>query len=256
MKKFISFSFRQLRLIKFIGFYQYTKYIFNFSGSLIEVLINNINIYVRRGTPDLNVAISCLHGEFEALRYLQDREFDGIIIDAGGYIGTAAIALSQLFPKATVLTIEPSIENFKVLKRNIKNYKNIKPIFGALVSRDKGNISLVNRGSGPWGYTTVQNPLDKEEATLMHEVPSLSLSSLTSDADSIGILKLDIEGGEHDILLNDLETLKRIPVVIAELHDRIVNGCSKEFFNFSKNRIVVKDSGEKFLSIKNNLKLD
>lgn len=212
--------------------------------------INGVKIFLRNGTTDLDVAISCLSGEFEVLRYLHDAEFDGAIVDAGGYIGTAAIALSQMFPNATVLTIEPSLENFSILKRNVSNFDNIQPVYGALVAKDDGNISLVNRGTGQWGYTAVQNPLDKIDAEVMHETPSVTLSSLSVSPASIGILKLDIEGGEYDLLLNDAETLANIPNIIIELHDRIIHGCSKEFFNFSKDRIIVKDAGEKFLSIK------
>ena len=63
-------------------------------------------------------------------------------------------------------------------------------------------------------------------------------------------LKLDIEGGEFDLLKNDIKTLKKIPVIFAELHDRIVPKCEEMFFNFSKSRILIKDRGEKYLSIK------
>ena len=63
-------------------------------------------------------------------------------------------------------------------------------------------------------------------------------------------MKLDIEGGEYDLLKNDLASLEKIPVIYAELHDRFIDGCSELFFSFSKNRNLFKDGGEKYISIK------
>lgn len=63
-----------------------------------------------------------------------------------------------------------------------------------------------------------------------------------------GLLKLDIEGGELSLFQHDMASLKNVDVVFAELHDRIVPGCLKQFITFSKDRILVKDCGEKYLS--------
>ena len=64
------------------------------------------------------------------------------------------------------------------------------------------------------------------------------------------MLKLDIEGGELSLLENDMESLRNIDAVFAELHDRITPGCVDKFFEFSKDRILIKDKGEKYLSVK------
>ena len=57
------------------------------------------------------------------------------------------------------------------------------------------------------------------------------------------------EGGEFDVLTHDAQSLSVIKVVFAELHDRMVEGCSKLFFEFSKNRTLIKEKGEKYLSV-------
>ena len=76
------------------------------------------------------------------------------------------------------------------------------------------------------------------------------LKDLLEPREEIGLLKLDIEGGEYDLLKNDIKTLEKIPVVFAELHDRIISGCKEMYFKFSKKRILIKDRSEKYLSIK------
>ena len=62
----------------------------------------------------------------------------------------------------------------------------------------------------------------------------------------IGILKLDIEGGEKGLLSGGGE-IDGIPVVFVELHDRFVEWCSEAFAGFSKDRWTVNLGGEKLV---------
>ncbi|MEL7197552.1 MAG: FkbM family methyltransferase [Pseudomonadota bacterium] len=219
-------------------------------GQHVQVNIYGRDVYVRKGTPDLLAAMSCFSGEFKDLRGKLPQAFDGVIVDAGGYIGTSAIAMRNLYPNAKLVVIEPSRENITVLRKNLAGFDNIEIVYGALVGKSIGTITLKNRGTGEWGFTAVHNPEDVSEATQLHETPAFTLSEVVEDIDTIGILKLDIEGGEADILRHDAATLKRIPLVFAELHDRIVEGCSDLFFDFSKDREVEQFGGEKFLSVR------
>ena len=176
--------------------------------------------------------------------------YGGIIVDAGGYIGTATIALKDIFPNAKLIVIEPSSENLEVLKYNVANLQNVKIMHGALVGTSEKSIQLNNRETGEWGFTVVAKPSDKPNASFIQETPAFRLSDLVEEGEKIGLLKLDIEGGELSLLQHDMESLRNIDAVFAELHDRIVPGCVEKFFEFSKDRILIKDKGEKFLSVK------
>lgn len=235
---------------KVIGKRAFARLLFARQGELVRVNIYGWDVYVRKGTPDLLVAMSCFSGEFDGLRAKLPDDFDGVIVDAGGYIGTAAMAMRGLYPKAKLVVIEPSQDNISVLRKNLGGFDNVDIVYGALVGKSVGTITLKNRGTGEWGFTAVQNPKDVDEATQLHDTPAFTLSEVVADIDDIGILKLDIEGGEADILRHDAATLKRIPLVFAELHDRIVEGCSDLFFDFSKERDVKQFGGEKYLSVK------
>ena len=246
MKNFL----KQIRLVKKIGFSSYLQYILAKQGAEIKVKILRKEIFVRKGTPDLSVAISCFSGEFDIVKYLFPKDYSGIIVDAGGYIGTSAIALKQIYPKAKIIVIEPSRNNLAILKKNLEGISNIKIVYGALVGSSKKTITLKNRGTREWGYTVVSKPLDNANAKPLQKTPAFVLKDLLGQREEIGLLKLDIEGGEYDLLKNDIKTLKKIPVVFAELHDRIISGCEEMYFKFSKNRILIKDRGEKYLSIR------
>lgn len=221
---------QQYRLSKEIGYKGYVDYRLAKNDQLVALSIGGRTIRVRKGTPDLSVALSCLNGEFEILRHLKPEGYEGVIVDAGGYIGTSAIALSVLFPKASIIVIEPSDANLAVLHENVRPYPNIRVVQGALVAGNMEVVTLRDRGTGGWGFTVAESPLDNPDAEIIQNTPAVTLSSLGVDLDEVGILKLDIEGAERDLLLNDAKALAQVENIFIELHDRIVEGCEKEFF--------------------------
>lgn len=206
-------------------------------------------IFMRANTPDEIVAKSCFGGEFDraisAARPLRHR----LIIDAGGYIGTAAIVFAEAFPDATVVTLEPSLENFMVLKKNVSPYRNVVPLNVAL-GREPGRRTLHNRKTGQWGYSIVANPSDCKSPELLHGVDVITIQDILADFKSSGIdiLKLDIEGAEYELLQDGAPWLTNVHVLVAELHDRIIPGCTVAFKKATARRRNTR-AGEKVVSI-------
>jgi len=219
-------------------------------GIPVPLNICGERIFIRTLTPDLRLAASSLSKEFQVLSDLFSREQKGLIIDAGGYIGTAAIALAKMYPEATVVSIEPSSANFSILKRNVAVHRNIKVHHAALVpDSDRRVVPLMYRGTGEWGCTLVKNPEDKP-AILIENVQTICIDDLLKiyQADRIMIFKMDIEGAELDLFRRS-DWLDKTDCLIVELHERIVAGCEKAFHDANKSRYVYKSDGEKFISI-------
>lgn len=243
--------FYNLKLIRLIGLKDYLILRKASFGSQIRLSIRNRSVLIRKGTPDLEVAISCFSGEFDILSDYFPKDYKGVIVDAGGYIGTSAIAFHKLFPSARIIVLEPSADNLSILKKNLEAYPQIEIKFGALVGGDQKFVELKNRNTGEWGFSIVENPLDAPAATVLHKSPAFRLYDLVDDIRDIGLIKLDIEGGEYDLLKNDAISLAQIPVILIELHERIVSGCEQLFKDFSANRLVRRaGGGEKFLSLR------
>tara|TARA_A100001388_G_C28658137_1_gene445404 strand:- start:135 stop:899 length:765 start_codon:yes stop_codon:yes gene_type:complete len=238
--------------LRHLGIRQFIKYLIAPNKALLKVKLFDKNIYIRKNTPDLIVSISSLGNEFKCLRYLLPSDYDGLIVDAGAYIGTASLALHDLYPDATIVAIEPSSSNLNVLKKNISQFNNIKIRHSALASVSGKVINLNDRSTGEWGFTLVKKPHDKVDAYAMEKIKTTSLKELIKDlsAKEIGILKLDIEGGEMDLFENSLPELENAIVIFAELHERIIPGVEEKFLQISKKRILIKDDREKFLSIR------
>jgi FkbM family methyltransferase len=191
-----------------------------------------------------------VHGEFECLRHLLPYAYPGTILDAGGYIGTAALALSDLYPQASVITIEPSSQNFSILESNVAGTPNARPVRAALMAGDRISVSLSDRGKGHWGYSVIPGTGLLVGGDASEEVPAIGLDRLGVEVDEIGILKRDIEGAGLELFTQQADLLRRIPVIIVELHDRIVQGCGRAFFALSRDRLVIKTGGEKYLSVR------
>lgn len=240
---------RFLIYVRVLGTLGFLRYRYSGQNSLVEASFSGQRVILRRGTPDLAVAVSCLvQGEFDELSLFLSREFSGTIIDAGAHIGFSSLALSNLFPSATVIAVEPQSENFAILKKNTSENPMIVPVHGALVGSNIKIASLRDRGTGEVGFTVVREPEDNPNAEIIEQVPAFRLRDLVEEFERVGILKLDIEGGEFEVFTRDAESVRKFPLVVVELHDRIKDGCTAAFEEMSKGRTTHKLWGEKFLS--------
>ena len=209
-------------------------------------------MFIRPCTPDLAVARISFSGEFDAAIAAAGPLKHNLIIDAGGYIGTAAITLARAFPEATIVSLEPSRDNFAMLTMNVRSYPNVIALNMALGSTG-GSTRLVDRGTGEVGFSTVQAPADSASPSRLHEVAVTTVPDLMKRfaASGVDFLKLDIEGAEHDLLIGQPAWLEATRVVFAELHERIVPGCEAVFAAATANRKNSGDDrGEKILSIR------
>lgn len=218
----------------------------------MQVTVAGQTVLVRPGTPDLRVAFQSLRSELDILSELLPRDFDGLIVDAGGYIGTAALTLTRMYPAATVVTIEASSRNFEVLTRNVFGKKRIVPINAAPHAETGRSFDLVDRGTGAWGFSIAASG---GTTTHAETVTTITLQDVTDSfpGKPVGIVKMDIEGGEHALFESRDPTLEAADAVFIELHDRIVPGCTDLFRAFSRNRWLLNAGGEKFLSLRRTL---
>lgn len=248
MKILKSYFYELALVVQLLRRTNILRWIFSQKGTSHSVVIDNINLRIRKGTTDFKVAMTSV-AEFQILKHSLPKDYSGVIIDGGGYIGTAAIALSKLYPMATIVSIEASKENYEILKTNCSTFSNIICLNYALSSVSGNSVYLSDRGTGNWGFTIIQNPDDTGEPVLKYEVKTISITDIQNEYGPVNLIKMDIEGAEKEILEND-KSLKDIKVLIVELHERIIAGCNDAFFNFNKERTIIKGDGEKYISVK------
>ena len=211
----------------------------NKNDILLKVVRNDCKyeFYLRDKTMDL--------GTYQQI--FIDKEYNFIanlppetIIDAGANIGLASIYFTNKFPKAKIIAIEPEIENFELLKKNISKYPNIIPLCVALWDR-VGQIDLFDTGLGTNAYmvggATVQSGINGIIKTPKHDFRSLvntvTIEKILEDynLDRVDILKIDIEGAEKEVFNNSRNWIQKVNAIIIELHERMKDGCCRAFYN-------------------------
>ena len=212
----------------------------------IPARVHDTDLQLRPQGTDLRVAVTSLGGEFADLPWQLSTIMPEVIVDAGGYIGTAALALARLFPHALIVTLEPSSANFAVLSANVAGHPRIRPVRAALALRGAGSCALVDRGSGSWGYSIAS------AGPALEHVPTLCLEEIAAEVAPrrIGLLKLDIEGAEKALFDAPCPTLRACPAILAELHDRIQPGCAAAFARFAADRHLLRCGPEKHLALR------
>lgn len=205
------------------------------------VSIKGTQVYVRSNTPDLEVAFSSLYDEeYGSIRLSHPK----IIIDAGANIGTSSIFFARKFPDARIFAVEPEASNFQLLRKNLKQYPNVVVVQAAFWGTN-GMRKIRNRFTGHWGYTVAETTNRIQETG--QETNCVTIDSFMKEhgIESIDLLKMDIEGGEKDVLENSQGWIDSVTTMSVELHDRISMGCSRAFYLATKDFNVFEKHGEK-----------
>jgi FkbM family methyltransferase len=168
--------------------------------------------WIKNGVAFKRVYMSMIEifdlGHYDALNVR-----DKVVIDVGAFVGDSAIYFASKGARK-VIAIEPHVEAFQEMVENIKlNGLEgvVVPINAGLASKPgKVHVERVDvaRTEG------VHHKLSK-----CGEIPAVTLSELIDKYDlGDGVLKLDCEGCEYDIILNDYEHVKAFNELMVEYH--------------------------------------
>jgi FkbM family methyltransferase len=131
---------------------------------------------------------------------------DDIVLDLGASTGDFCIIASRKIGKnGKVIAVEPDVENYQILKLNIKrnNCKNILPVNKAVGSDDNTVKDIIA-------------PFDKPCRCKINKLETI-LGELQINQ-PINFIKMDIEGIETDVVTKSIETVKEANVISLEFH--------------------------------------
>ena len=150
-----------------------------------------------------------------------------LIIDGGANIGLSALYFARRFPEATILAVEPDPANCALLQHNTRDQKRVEAIQAGLWP-SSGHLRIKDKSADANAFQ-----VEWSESPTSDSMPAVSIAELLqkSDLQTIDILKLDIEGAEKELFRAGFESwLPNTRLLIVELHDRMVPGCSKALF--------------------------
>lgn len=213
---------KKLGFLKAMSFYRKIK-----SGNLSNLQTDNIaQPFSLRNNPfDYATFEEVILQETYNIPLCGDQKY---IIDGGGNIGLTACFFATKFPGATIVTIEPDTDNYKLLQANCKPYANIHAL-NCGIWKNNTHLKIENSNAGNNAFTVTET----NEATA-DTIKAITISSVMEQFNipHIDILKLDIEGSEKEVFEAQYE--KWLPVtrvLIVELHDKMKSGSSRSVFN-------------------------
>lgn len=148
-----------------------------------------------------------------------------IVCDVGANIGFFTLFAATQYPTSKVFSFEPNQENFEIFTRSIElnGVMNVVAVNTAL-GNEKGTFKLYH-SHNTGGHSLVNQSQFMERNKLeMHDFEEVKVESFrdffnASGINRIDFLKMDIEGGEYDILLNLKDSdYKKIGKIAMEYH--------------------------------------
>lgn len=153
------------------------------------------------------------------------------IVDMGAYIGISAAYFASRYPDSSVLAVEPHPRNYRLLSSNSAAYG------GQIDARQAAFVAA----PGGVGRTILESPeshmtnlyssgggekSSTNGARCAAMTPELLLTALGGE--EIGLLKVDIEGGERDVFEAPgmADVLDATSLLMVETHDNFVPGSS------------------------------
>jgi FkbM family methyltransferase len=176
-----------------------------------------------------------------------------LIIDAGANIGISAFFFANNYPGSVVYAIEPEKSNFELLVENTKGLKVI--CVQAALSDKPGRVRIVDEGEGNWGFRTEM--ADQLEGS----IPAITMDDIIEqellDDRWLLMAKIDIEGAEAAVFEGHPAWIKKVPVLIVELHDWLFpkKGTSRSFMKSmaAEEDIDIVPMGENMVVIRHKL---
>jgi FkbM family methyltransferase len=141
-----------------------------------------------------------------------------LIVDAGANIGVSVVWFMDSYPNSHIIAIEPDPDNVRLLRSNVAGLD--VDIREAALGAEDGLVSLIDPGSGEWGYQTSADPNGM--------CPRLSITRLINEKIALDyvpfLIKIDIEGGEDNLFGASTSWVDLFPLLIIELHDWLLPG--------------------------------
>ena len=175
-----------------------------------------------------------------------------LIVDCGSNIGSSCLYFSKQFKNSSIIALEPDKDNFEFCKKNIKG----------------NNFYLLNNAISNIEQTVgfKSNHVDSRASKISNDnknkIKCLTVNNILTEFNSINyfpyLIKIDIEGYEKNLFIDNYEWLDKFKIIIIELHDWMLptEGNSINFVKALSDIMVKKKkrdlilSGENLISIR------
>lgn len=215
----------------FAGFRRPELLTINYNDHIFKILVDPRSGYIDACIHHYKYWDKSLSDTF--IKYLRK---DSTCIDVGANIGfLSLLAASIVGADGKVLAIEPLEEIVLQLQKSkeANNFSQLSIIPSACGNRD-GEVSFY--ATKDTGVSSLLSNLETTSGKSIERTVKLTkLDTLTSSLKKIDLIKIDVEGFEHEVLLGAEETiLRHRPIIVLEYSPSFYNKNSAD----TKKRIV------------------
>ncbi len=205
-----------LIILKLENWFEYFLDLFGITKNknIIYKTRDGLKYYTRTNTADRGIVNAIVLEDEYRIKELKHQKLD-TIIDIGGQNGYFSIYTSKKAEK--IFVYEPVSGNYQNILRNIEinNLADKIKLFKLAVSNEKEKIRIYLSGENSGGHSVFGGGSNYIEAESITLVDIFELNKI----EKCDLLKIDIEGGEYDILYNlPDEYFKRIINIRLECH--------------------------------------
>jgi FkbM family methyltransferase len=137
---------------------------------------------------------------------------NGFMLDIGGNIGLFSYFYKKRNPNVSVFIVEPDARLIPIIERNLQGFKNI-TIINSAVGKEKGKSTLYINSDSSQTNSLVENAVVSfaEKSKIVQQivdVKTLEEICKSNNITKINTLKIDIQGGEYEVLRESRNILK------------------------------------------------
>lgn len=182
--------------------------------------------------------------ELRLMRRILER-YGGDFVDVGAYIGVYSVTAARV-PGCRVLAFEPHPAARAQLERNFELNESAGTVVAAAAGSARGEsvLQLAVGGDAAWSTISEDGRFGALTATL-----SVAVSTVDEEVGALGLspsfVKIDVEGGELDVVSGMDATLRGRPTLLVEVSPEsaaelasILSGFGYRDYRFERTRIV------------------
>jgi FkbM family methyltransferase len=209
------------------------------SKTLLEYILNHTLRKEIEAMSDNGILFPLNHIQqsIKLSRKLLNRNF--IILDIGGGIGASLNLFINQLPDKKIIVFEPVTESYKTIKERFPDSKNIEFIKAAVGNENtEKEINITGRITSSSLLPLVADPgsevfNEKNLGQVRVEIIRIVRLDdfLAKNKDEIGIMKIDVQGFEMDVLKGAETTLGRTDIIVLEANNHDGYKGSAKYFD-------------------------
>lgn len=154
----------------------------------------------------------CLDDQYESVTLRLWRQLAreaGTVLDVGSHLGIFSLLAATANPRGRVVAVEADEHNFGLLKANSAGYPNITPVRAAIADRGATMWFCPHPFNDGMGYISPQ----RSNHPGCYQIQTCSLAELceSQQLGAVDLMKVDVEGFEHSLLVHNEEFWAKWP---------------------------------------------